>query len=1226
MKKRVLSILAMATTVSVLQAAPGDDITAKFLKNADFSQDTPVTGRICTYDYDMNEDNGATLFGQQAVTGWNALNLSDNIKIMQTSGDPAREDGANARAAGVFAIGAYNEDGDHTAELGGAYYVPDFNAAGEEATGQALGLITVWSSTIQYTQTVTLPAGAYTIQIPTWNAAGTGSVAKNLCGFIADNGTAYVIDKTSWAADAEWMMDEVTFMLDEETTGVISLGYASSNAGSGSMPHLFFDCIKIIEADAKAIIKAQVDIVKEEQLLPLIQAGEELGVDTKYALSVYDNPEATMDEVLKAIETQKANNASSMTDFTDFFINNAHFAQGTPLDNGVCTYDYDMEKNETTYYGMQPIQSWNANTPTDNTLVSTDSTGGARTDGKNAGASGLFAVGSPETVWLGSKGDVVPATKANGSTEGNVFGFISVWGKSSYYSQNVTLPAGSYTITIPTYNERGTGTVTKNLCGFIASDGTEYLAETTTFPEKKWSNETIKFTLEEETDGMISIGYTAANAGSGSMPHLFIDEFTLMFNGKTDIDPSLIALRGAVNSASNYLYSDDPYYNALTGKLQEAVNAAQDLVNASSSDSEANTAAATDVNNLISEIRASMAKYAAFEAFINGKMADAVAAYDGNDEMQNISDDLSDMQSTYQSAYEEGEYTSDEIDAIINGFDALIMGKVDEIFKAAVADNKEHNINITCLFPDKNLGYANSNVEGWANETGTSAFLSRVQTAEVWNQSQFNVHQTLADMPAGVYEIKANGYYRSAANVDNYAEFEEGNVIGRAYMYAGLNKVLMHNVAEYATEVADNHSGDLGNGLYVANTNNDAHYAFYEQGEAENSVKTVLLEEGDLTFGVMGEELEGNAWVVWGGFTVTYKGNVGASDIIDEQITALQDEASRLMSDSYVSLVEKADNDLNDAIGAGDNAKGETVSNDAKQAAIVALQAAIAYAKTCEAAVAKWEAQRDLYTEIYNNAGFESDDETLANLIEKDPEEGIASVEAIEEIVAGFKPAWSQFFLGQSEVKEGMAAATIDAPFEMSGIILNHSFEEWDEENGQLGLKVWNVERRDGDTGIKENANATYTMEGCDGDFLFNTWNQGTVGYAINQDVCLPAGYYTLKCVVATDAENVVKVHAGEREAEAICVGKETAVEVSLDFGCEGGMINLGAAGVDTWYKADNFQLFYLGTTAPTAIDAVAQTGKVAIFNLNGQQQSRLQKGINIVRKADGHVQKLMVK
>lgn len=61
----------------------------------------------------------------------------------------------------------------------------------------------------------------------------------------------------------------------------------------------------------------------------------------------------------------------------------------------------------------------------------------------------------------------------------------------------------------------------------------------------------------------------------------------------------------------------------------------------------------------------------------------------------------------------------------------------------------------------------------------------------------------------------------------------------------------------------------------------------------------------------------------------------------------------------------------------------------------------------------------------------------------------------------------------------------------------------------------------------------------------------------------------------------------------------------------------------------DNFRLYYLGTTAPDAVESIAvdtQAAPAAIYTLDGRQASTLQRGINIVRRADGKVQKVLVK
>lgn len=1202
-----------------LQAAVGDDITSKYLKNADFSQDTPIEGRICTYDYDM-EKGGYTLYGQQAVTGWTATTLSDNTNI------PGREDGTNARAAGVFAIGAFNELGDHMAELGGTYFAPDYNSSEQEGTGNALGMVAVWGSRMQYTQSVTLPAGAYTIQIAVWNAAGTGEVAANLCGFIADNGKTYVVNQTSWAAE-NWTVDEVTFLLDEPTNGVISLGYAADpNKGSGSMPHLFFDYIKIIEADPAVIIKAQIDAVKEEQLLPLIEEGMELGADVSASQAVYDNPNATMEQVLKAIESQKAANDAKMTDFTDYFINNAHFTIGTPLDNGVCTYAKDMATNETTYSGMQDIPYWTANAP-----------------GADAIASGLFAVGSGETTWLGAKGKgfVPPATKANGETEGNVFGFVSCWTATAYYSQQVTLPAGSYTITIPTYNSTGgTTAISKNLCGFIAEDGQEYLAETTVFPVNKWTKETIKFELEEETSGYISIGYKASNNGSGSMPHLFIDEFTLTFNGVTDIDPSLIALRGAVNNGNNVIQTDDFYEIALQDELREAIKKGQQLVSASSADAEANTAAATDINNAISSIRTSIDKYAKLHAFIEGEMTDAINRYYGTHDMQDFAELLSDEKSEYHGNYEDGSYSAKQIDDIINGFGDRVKNAVKSAFDAAVAaGDGGHDVDITPLI-EQNLSFSNKSIEGWQAERTSGKFESQQPgVVEVWSAQplSFTASTVIDNLPAGIYRISAPGFYRSGSITSNYQAYANEEPITPAYLFAGGNRVKLHNQAEMAADEQDDlHNATVGD-VYLPNGQAMAQTLFYYSNDydLDNTVVTALLEDGSLTIGTTADNLDdGGSWVCWGALTVTYVGHDDdiASQLANEELLSLIEKASLLGGNDYVALIDEACNKLDKAIEAGEGAIESSAMAD-KLAAVDKLNSSIQYAGRCESVLNKWLETCTLYQDIKawadEDGDFQSNDKNLEAMLDRDPEEGAASIEEVEQIIASFPQAWSNYVFAQ----DGIAAATEDQPFDVSYAIVNNSFENLDEDG--IGLSVWNVEAMNNDTGIRSNESNTYMMEGSDGYYLFNTWDGANRGYAIDQDVFLPEGYYTLKCTVAGDADKTIRMHAGEAASELtfadgtdeegnVVASKTLGQEICVVFGSKGETINLGLSTTEAWYKADNFQLFYMGTAAPTGIDEVAATapiGRRGIYDLSGRQIGKVQKGLYII---DG--KKILVK
>ena len=1230
MKKFLISCSVLFTVLSA-QAKVGDDLTAKYLKNADFSADSPVTGRICTYDYDM-AGGTHSMFGQQSVTGWTALNLSDNVQIMENSGSTAREDGANARAGGIFGVGLFDADDNRVGELGGMYYAPEVNSNDQEE-GNVLGLIAVWGATIQYTQQVTLPAGCYTITVPTYNSAGSGAVTNNLFGFIADNGKAYTCTDLTWA-ESSWTEQSITFILSEETSGVISLGFTGPG-GSGSMPHLFIDYIQITEGDPEPIIQAEVDALKE-QLLPLLEDGDELGVDTRAGWSVYNNANATAEEVKNAIATQKENNEKGMTDFTDYFLKNAHFTDGTPQDNGICTYAKDQEVNGTTYFGMQPVDSWTPTRP-----------------GVDGGAAGLFAVGSGQ--WCGSKEFIVPTTKADGSTEGNVFGFVACWTFSASYTQQVTLPAGNYTITIPTFNSAGTTAIAENLCGFIADNGDKYLAETTVFPVGKWASEVVKFTLDEETSGVISIGYTSANVGSANMPHLWVDEFTLKYNGVIEESPSLIALRGAVRTAEEY---DEIYEAKIKAELEEAINAGSDLVRSNSKDDDANVEAATKINNLLIAAKASAATYDKFINFIDGQLADAIVRYSEGD-LSEFADELSDDLDAYKDAYENGDYSTAQINEIINGFQAKIAEAVSTVLTSAAADGAEHNIDISVLF--QNIDYANSTIEGWQNETGTGAFLSRVQTAEVWNQSNFNVYQTLADMPAGVYQISAPGFYRTAANDENYMQWSEKMVSGRGYIYANGNKVLMHNVAEYAAAEDENHTALVDGDLYVPNSNNNANYVFYTQKEAVNTVNTALIEAGDLTIGVKGEELSGNAWVVWGGFSVVYKGV--SEDLtlaaMDDQIQGLIEQAMMLSEDGIIASVEKASEVLNQALLAGEEAI-EAHSIDTKSTAIATLKEAIAYAQQTTPLVEKLMETVGTYVTLVGDAEFSSDDATLSDLLDEigDPEDGAPSNEKIQEWMDKLPIAWTQFVLGQPEV----ASASLNAPADVSPAILNASFEGVNSETAHT--EYWAVTKDGGNEGYEfgiyeffnnNSFDINQTIQGLTPGFyrvkvqaFYRAGSNAANLEMLTQepDSINHAQLYANGCTVnlknVLDLENVDEsgYEAGSAfgmdgeiivnykdNAEFTIPNNRNSLSAYFEAGCywnevdcevgQDGKLSLGlskAAHVaDDWCPYDNFQLFYLGTTAPTAIDSVAgKTISTAIYDLQGRKVAAPAKGLYI--------------
>jgi len=918
---------------------------------------------------------------------------------------------------------------------------------------------------------------------------------------------------------------------------------------------------------------------------------------------------------------------------------------------------------------MQPVQDWTASNPTDNVYSTRD--GDPNLDQR---ASGIFAVGSESTVWLGGPGFTVPATKADGNTEGNVFGFVSVWTAESNYTQSVTLAPGSYTITIPTYNGGGTGTIEKNLCGFIADDGTEHLATTVTFSTlNTWQNETIKFSLEEETSGIITIGYKAANKGSADMPHLFIDEFTLMFNGVTDIAPSLLALQSAIRTAQSYEYYDNGIYEAtLNEQLLSAIEAGEELVSANSADDEANVAATTALNAILSEIRTSVASYNKFKTFLDEDMAQAVEKYSNDEELSDLGDELADLMDEYKEGYEAGEYTTEQIEAAISDLDTRVVAAVTAALAAAAEDGEAHNIDITCLYD--NLDYANSTVTNWQNETGTTAFLSRVQTAEVWGQTAFNVYQVLTNLPAGAYEIKANGFYRTASNLINYTYYTDGNVPGTAYLYAGGNSTLIHNVAEYASETQDDyHTGvAVEESLYVPNDNNSAHYLFYDLGEAENSVTVALAEAGDLTVGMKAADLESDSWVVWGAFTVTYKGTDGMNNALYQELMNLASEAVTLQDEA--SSVAEADNKINDALGVSEGLSA-TSSVEELTEGIKTMKEAIAYATESKSLMETLEYNYTIYSD-YLVAEIESEEETFPALLDEIAsciEDGYESNEQIEQYIKQLKKKWATYVQYPT-----LETSSEENAGEITKAMLNANFE------GVYGSAVnayWNITRDGGTEGGNFNAyemfnnnsfEVSQTVEGLapgyyrvrmQGYYRAGTNEANVDSLAINpeygQNAVLFAGdtQWTPVCNVLTGA---VTEATGANGEKALTMSDESTIYVpnsmesasvyftndtywnQLDVKVgEDGSLTFGVrknVHIDQdWTIWNKFELYYLGTTAPTAVESIAVEGQNAngvagkmIYSIDGTRLARMQKGVNIIKTtlSDGTVKtaKVLVK
>ena len=235
------------------------------------------------------------------------------------------------------------------------------------------------------------------------------------------------------------------------------------------------------------------------------------GSDMSVAINKKNNSTATGDGdnapgfILYSIP-RSAYTGSTVVDVTSTYLTNADFSATTAV-TGDYLYGYGKDG---TPYGFQAVDNW-----TSKVLAGDNSNANYP---NSAMAAGVFEYGSSTTLKGNDK--AAPAKDPEGNN-GKCLGFMAVWGCGGYYYQEVTLPAGIYKMTVPTYNQSGTNAPTSYI-GFLANDGTNYTVAANP-STGSWQTLEINFALAESTSGKIALGYQSTGNGAGSNPHLFFD-------------------------------------------------------------------------------------------------------------------------------------------------------------------------------------------------------------------------------------------------------------------------------------------------------------------------------------------------------------------------------------------------------------------------------------------------------------------------------------------------------------------------------------------------------------------------------------------------------------------------------------------------------------------------------------------------------------------------------
>lgn len=203
-----------------------------------------------------------------------------------------------------------------------------------------------------------------------------------------------------------------------------------------------------------------------------------------------------------------------------------------------------------------------------------------------------------------------------------------------------------------------------------------------------------------------------------------------------------------------------------------------------------------------------------------------------------------------------------------------LVSKSDYLATFAAA-TKANPVSATGLIKDQNFGRNNRDFSSWTvTSGGGEAKKAGAEDNMNWQQwnSTFDINQTVSDLPAGLYSMKVQGFYRPGAN--NTSSTDQNS-----YIYAGdETPVAIQLVSSNGAASADASTGrdtentNTGSSVFVPNSQGSASKAFSAGLYDSNELSNILVTDGTLKIGAKCETNVGNAWTVIDNFRLFYYG------------------------------------------------------------------------------------------------------------------------------------------------------------------------------------------------------------------------------------------------------------------------------------------------------------------------------------------------------------------
>ncbi|MBO4907617.1 MAG: hypothetical protein J5486_11420 [Bacteroidaceae bacterium] len=429
--------------------------------------------------------------------------------------------------------------------------------------------------------------------------------------------------------------------------------------------------------------------------------------------------------------------------------------------------------------------------------------------------------------------------------------------------------------------------------------------------------EHLTFEFDYDGTAQMKIGLMTSSTNAN---WLAADNFKLYAIGPMLVPPSFTALQNAL-PAYEAMDLNQIAYTGDISRLTAAISAARTLVDAGADNTKNDTytAASQELEQAVAAFRASVEAYEKLNAFMN-----EVRLSSYPDEAYEL---VNAQLAIYQAGYENRTYTVAQIDNITKDFEGALI--------RAALDAREDELiqtDLTDYLSDMSFDYTTDQVHYpntpavWQNETGTTNFLTAYETAEVWNQTSFNIYREIGNMPAGEYILTVQALFRESENQSNYSNYISDNISGVAEFYAGSVSAPITNMGAIAKEwmyedgwvnVGTNANG---NEVYVPNSQYQVNNLFNGEFDSDDiaatriSLKVVVNEGETLRFGIRASDLMSNAWVVWKDFRLYSKGTdtpelltlINAIKLAEQKGYDEQTKAEQTAKESYQTTLTEA--------------------------------------------------------------------------------------------------------------------------------------------------------------------------------------------------------------------------------------------------------------------------------------------------------------------------------